>query len=83
MIASLPVREPAYMHSFGLTERYFVLAEFPYVVNPLTLVLSGRPYIENYHWQPERGTCFTLVDRETGTGDGWLRDRCVLCLPPR
>ena len=28
-------REPAYMHSFGLTERWLVLAEFPFVVNPL------------------------------------------------
>ena len=47
------MREPAYMHSFGLTERWFVLAEFPFVVNPLRLALSGRPYIENYRWKPE------------------------------
>ena len=42
VIASLPVREPSYMHSFGLTERWLVLAEFPFVVNPLSLALS-RP----------------------------------------
>jgi len=66
VIASLPVREPAYMHSFGLTERWLVLAEFPHVVNPLALALSGRPYIENYRWKPELGTRFTLVDRATG-----------------
>jgi carotenoid cleavage dioxygenase-like enzyme len=65
-VASLPVSEPAYMHSFGLTERWLVLAEFPLVVNPLALALSGRPYIENYRWKPERGTRFTLVDRATG-----------------
>ena len=41
MIGSLPVKEPAYMHSFGLTERWLVLAEFPFVVNPLALALSG------------------------------------------
>ena len=35
VIGELPVREPAYMHSFGLTERWMVLAEFPFVVNPL------------------------------------------------
>ena len=34
VLASLPTREPAYMHSFGLTERWIVLAEFPFVVNP-------------------------------------------------
>jgi beta,beta-carotene 9',10'-dioxygenase len=66
VIASLPVREPAYMHSFGLTERWIVLAEFPFLVNPLSLALSGRPYIENYRWKPDRGTRFTLIDRATG-----------------
>jgi beta,beta-carotene 9',10'-dioxygenase len=69
-IGSLPVKEPAYMHSFGLTEHFFVLAEFPLVVNPLTLALSGRPYIENYRWKPELGTRFTLVDRLTGKATG-------------
>src|SRR5664280_1444942 len=77
MIATLPVREPAYMHSFGLTERYLVLAEFPYVVNPLALALSGRPYIENYRWKPELGTRFTLVDRATGKATaGFQADAC-------
>jgi beta,beta-carotene 9',10'-dioxygenase len=77
VIASLPVKEPAYMHSFGLTERYLVLAEFPYVVNPLALALSGRPYIENYRWKPELGTRFTLVDRTTGEATaGFRTDAC-------
>jgi carotenoid cleavage dioxygenase-like enzyme len=77
VIGSLPVREPAYMHSFGLTERWLVLAEFPFVVNPLALALSGRPYIENYRWKPERGTRFTLVDRATGKATtGFQTDPC-------
>jgi beta,beta-carotene 9',10'-dioxygenase len=70
VIARMPVREPAYMHSFGLTERWLVLAEFPLVVNPLRIVLSGRPYIENYRWRPELGTRFTLIDRSTGAASG-------------
>ena len=77
MIASLPVSEPAYMHSFGVTERWLVLAEFPFVVNPLALALSGRPYIENYRWKPERGTRFTLIDRATGRAEATLQgDAC-------
>ena len=68
--AELATKEPAYMHSFGLSERYIVLAEFPYVVNPLRLAFSGRPYIENYRWKPELGTRFTLLDRETGKATG-------------
>jgi len=70
VIGSKSVREPAYMHSFGLTPRWLVLAEFPYVVNPLRLAFSGRPYIENYRWKPELGTTFTLFDRATGESLG-------------
>ncbi len=65
-LATLPVREPAYMHSFGLSERFIVLAEFPLLVNPLRLALAGRPYIENFRWRPERGTRFTLLERSSG-----------------
>ena len=67
--------EPAYMHSFGLTPRWLVLAEFPFVVNPLSLALSGRPYIENFRWQPELGTRFHLFDRSTGQAARTVRDR--------
>lgn len=70
VIASQAVKEPAYMHSFGLTARWLVLAEFPYVVNPLRLAFSGRPYIENFRWKPELGTRFTLLDRATGEASG-------------
>jgi carotenoid cleavage dioxygenase-like enzyme len=70
VIARQSVGEPAYMHSFGLTERFIVLAEFPFVVNPIRLATSGRPYIENYRWKPELGTRFTLIDRATGESTG-------------
>lgn len=70
VLAELPVKEPAYMHSFGLTERWLVLAEFPFVVNPISIPLSGRPYIENYRWKPELGTRFTLIDRSSGEATG-------------
>jgi beta,beta-carotene 9',10'-dioxygenase len=70
MLATKAVREPAYMHSFGLTPRWLVLAEFPYVVNPLRLAFSGRPYIENYRWRPELGTRFHLFDRTNGESVG-------------
>ena len=65
-VASLPVKEPAYMHSFGLSEHFFVLAEFPFTVNSFKLATSGRPYIENYRWHADRPTRFQLVGRESG-----------------
>jgi beta,beta-carotene 9',10'-dioxygenase len=77
VLASLKTKEPSYMHSFGLSERWFVLGEYPLVVNPLALALSGRPYIENYRWKPERGTRFTLLDRQTGeVGGVFETDAC-------
>lgn len=66
IIASIPVRKPAYVHSFGLTERFLILAEGPFVVDPLRLAAGGRPYIENYRWEPERGGRLHVVDRATG-----------------
>ena len=66
VIASIDRDRPSYMHSFGLTENYVVLAEFPFVVNPLEMLVRDRPFIENYRWKPTRGTRFVLVDRETG-----------------
>jgi beta,beta-carotene 9',10'-dioxygenase len=65
-IAAVPASQPAYMHSFGMTENYIILTEFPLVVNPLALLLWLKPYIENFHWKPNRGTPFWVVNRWTG-----------------
>lgn len=65
-VASLPVKKPAYMHSFGLSPTYLILTEFPLVVNPIHLLLWLRPYIENFRWEPRRGTPFWVVNRHTG-----------------
>ncbi|HTB51020.1 MAG TPA: carotenoid oxygenase family protein [Solirubrobacteraceae bacterium] len=66
MIAKLGVSRPAYMHSFAITERYVVLVEFPFVAIPIAIPLSGRPFIENFHWRPQRGTRFHVIELETG-----------------
>ena len=73
VLTKLPVSEPAYMHSFGMSSKWIVLAEFPFVVNPLRLALAGRPYIENYRWKPGLGTRITLFDRVTGRRRGPFR----------
>lgn len=65
-IAAFRVREPSYMHSFALTERYAILVAFPLVVNPLRLATGARPFIENYRWKPELATRVLVFDREDG-----------------
>ena len=66
------------MHAFGMSERYLILAEYPLRVNPLKLAFSGKAFIKNYRWQPERGTRFQVIDRETGAPARHLRDGRVL-----
>ncbi len=66
VIAELPVREPAYMHSFSMTPSAIVLAEYPLVVNPLQMLLRGRPYAENLVWKPERPTRFLVIRQRDG-----------------
>ena len=67
-VASVRTDRPAYMHSFALTERYVVLTEFPYVVDPLSFLKPGKqgPFVANFDWEPERGTRFLVIDRATG-----------------
>lgn len=66
VVANLPVARPAYMHSFGMSEDHLVLTEFPLMVNPLELKFSGKPFIQNYRWEPERGLVFHVVEKDSG-----------------
>lgn len=66
LVGQLPVSRPSYMHSFGMSQNYVILTEFPLVVNPLNLLLWLKPYIENFQWKPERGTPFWVMNRFTG-----------------
>jgi carotenoid cleavage dioxygenase-like enzyme len=67
LIGSVRADLPGYVHSFAITERYAVLAIFPFVVSPLSLVLRHRPFIENYRWRPELGTRIAVLDLADGT----------------
>jgi carotenoid cleavage dioxygenase-like enzyme len=66
LLGSYEVPEPSYIHSFGLTEHYIVIAEYPYRVNPLDILQSGKPFIENYQWRQQEGTSFIVMDKADG-----------------
>ncbi len=66
VIASLAVDKPSYVHAISMTQRYIVIAEYPLVVRPLDLMLRGKPFIENYRWEPERGTRFHVFQKDGG-----------------
>ena len=65
IVGSIPTTEPGYLHSFGMTKNYVILAEFPLLVNPLKLLMSGKPFIENFAWKPEQGASFLWCGRMT------------------
>jgi beta-carotene 15,15'-monooxygenase len=67
-IGSVPTEKPAYMHSFALTPHYVVLTEFPLRLDPLRFLRPGRqaPFIEQFEWEPDRGTRVVVLDRTTG-----------------
>lgn len=66
-LAVLPVKEPGYIHSFAMTSRYVIICEYPLRLNALELIMSGKPYIENYHWKPGLSTRFHVIDKSNGT----------------
>lgn len=66
ILASYEVEEPSYMHSFAITPQYAILTMLPFVVNPMDL-LSGKPFITNFKWKPERGTKIVVIDRINNT----------------
>jgi carotenoid cleavage dioxygenase-like enzyme len=67
------------MHSFGMSERYLVLVEFPLTVSALTLKFSGKPFIRNYRWQPERGLRFRVIDKDSGRQVATAKTDAVFC----
>lgn len=65
-ITAIDVRNPAYMHSFALTKHYVVLAEVPFLVDPLTFLKPGKQaFIDAFRWTPSEGTRFLVIDRTT------------------
>jgi carotenoid cleavage dioxygenase-like enzyme len=65
-IGSLRDMQPAYLHSFGLTERFVILVLGPLRVQPMSLAMSSKPFIENYRWNSGKDTEFVAFDRRTG-----------------
>jgi carotenoid cleavage dioxygenase-like enzyme len=65
-VASIPVSEPAYLHSLALTPNYVVLIEPPLTVDPKAFLLKGGAFIDHFEWHPERDARILLVDRENG-----------------
>ena len=72
-------RMVSYQHSFGMSERWLILTEFPFVVDPIDIVRTGRPFVENFNFRPARETKITIIDRQTGEVGGEWTARAGFC----
>lgn len=62
IVAEIPTKAPAYMHTFAKTENYFILYENPLRLSPISLFLSKKPFIQNYVWTNEPVN-FIILDK--------------------
>lgn len=65
-IGNIPVTRPAYMHGFGMSSKYFIIAAGPLTAVPINLLYWKRPFIENHTWNPKDGGRFYVIERATG-----------------
>ncbi|XP_046459953.1 carotenoid isomerooxygenase-like isoform X2 [Daphnia pulex] len=72
VVTTVPCRslkEPSYMHSFSITDSYFVLIEQPLNVSFKTVLssfLSGKPLVNSLKWRPNKKTRIRVISRKTG-----------------
>ncbi|MBO9541747.1 carotenoid oxygenase family protein [bacterium] len=57
---------PSLVHDFGLSERHIVVPLFPHVFNPFKFLAGMASPAEAARWEPERGTCVLVTDRDGG-----------------
>jgi hypothetical protein len=68
IIGSIPARwplHPAYMHTFGITNNYFVIVEQPLSVSVPAVVRShllNEPLIANFKWYQDQQVSFRCVN---------------------
>ncbi|XP_074646503.1 carotenoid-cleaving dioxygenase, mitochondrial-like [Tubulanus polymorphus] len=72
VVATIPVSQklyPKYMHSFGMSENYYVLTEQPLAFNVMkaaTRKLFNLPSSSLLRWHRNTYTRFRVIDRRTG-----------------
>lgn len=66
LIGTITAAEPSYHHTFGMTPRFIVLTEWPFVVQPLRIVFGNSTILGSYRWKPELGLRIRLLERATG-----------------
>ena len=71
-VATIPSRMTtcfSYYHTFGMTEKYLIMIEQPWVANSMKLAaskLKGSTFYECLDWCPQEKNLFHIVSKDTG-----------------
>lgn len=72
IIATIPTRYtfyPSYMHSFAMTENYFIVVEQPMSISIVTMaaqMIRNKPIVPALQWYDDEQAYIHLIDRNTG-----------------
>lgn len=72
IIATLACRNylyPSYMHSFAMTENYFIVVEQPMSISIVTMaaqMIRNKPIVPALQWFDDEQSFINIVDRKTG-----------------
>lgn len=72
VVAKIPTRwkfHPSYMHTFGMTENYFIIIEQPWTISVPSVIkskLTNSPLATCFKWYSKESTYFYLINRKTG-----------------
>jgi len=65
-LCSIPLSDPAYVHSFSITDHYILFVDYPIRLD-FSALMNGAGFIQSFNWN-ENGECrFYVIERETGT----------------
>ncbi|TGZ48252.1 carotenoid isomerooxygenase isoform X1 [Temnothorax longispinosus] len=72
IVTSVPSRwmlNPSYMHTFGITENFFIIVEQPLSISFVKMTMSHfkqEPMINSFKWHDNESTLIHVISRETG-----------------
>ncbi len=64
--AKIPESNPAYLHSFAMSENYLILIEPPVRTSALKMRFSPALYFDKFKWDGSQGTKITIVSKDDG-----------------
>ncbi|XP_014472372.1 PREDICTED: carotenoid isomerooxygenase-like isoform X2 [Dinoponera quadriceps] len=68
-VASIPCRRqlnPSYMHSFGITDNYFIIVVQPLTLSISKMMIKRQPPVSSLKWHKNKSTLIHVISRGTG-----------------